>query len=147
MGSEGRYMKKCPKPCWPIRSKEFCAKLALTARNPLKKSLKHKKNLKNGPVPYLGLELIIYVIKSQIHLARQGKIFWFFYSVVTVLTGYSLRRISLSFLLFLQTILHLRVNLPFCICFHSCCSYRLFFKENLLFCILLSFLLFIQAIL
>jgi hypothetical protein len=43
MGSNGRYLKKCPKPCWPIRSKETWTKympltllrqctLALTAR-------------------------------------------------------------------------------------------------------------------
>jgi hypothetical protein len=46
-------------------------KLALTARDTL---LRYKiigaaKNLKNGPVPYLGLEITIHVIKSQIHQA------------------------------------------------------------------------------
>jgi hypothetical protein len=36
------------------------------------KSLKHLKNLKTGLVAYLGLELTVYVIKSQIHLASQS---------------------------------------------------------------------------
>ena len=36
------------------------------------KSLEHLKNLKNGPVPYLGIDLTIHVIKSQIHLVRQS---------------------------------------------------------------------------
>jgi hypothetical protein len=31
-----------------------------------------RENLKTGRVPYLGLELTIYVIKSQIHLVRQS---------------------------------------------------------------------------
>jgi hypothetical protein len=30
------------------------------------------KNFKNGPVPYLGLELTKHVITSQIHLVRQS---------------------------------------------------------------------------
>jgi hypothetical protein len=30
------------------------------------------KKFKNGPVSYLGLELIIHVIKSQIHLLRKS---------------------------------------------------------------------------
>jgi hypothetical protein len=33
------------------------------------KSVEHQKNLKNGPILYLGL---IHVIKSQIHLAWQS---------------------------------------------------------------------------
>jgi hypothetical protein len=32
------------------------------------------KNLKKGPVPYLGLELTIHVIKSQIYLVRHTEI-------------------------------------------------------------------------
>jgi hypothetical protein len=36
------------------------------------KSLEHLKNLKTGLVPYLGLELTVYVIKSQIHLVSQS---------------------------------------------------------------------------
>jgi hypothetical protein len=35
------------------------------------KSLEHIK-IKKWPVPYLGLELPIHVIKSQIHLVRQS---------------------------------------------------------------------------
>jgi hypothetical protein len=35
------------------------------------KSLEHLKNLKTGRVPYLALELIMHVLKSQIHLFRQ----------------------------------------------------------------------------
>jgi hypothetical protein len=38
----------------------------------LKKSLEHLKNLKNGTVLFLGLELTIHVFKSQIHLVRQS---------------------------------------------------------------------------
>jgi hypothetical protein len=34
--------------------------------------LKHLKNLIAGRVPYLGLELTMHVIKSQIHLVRQS---------------------------------------------------------------------------
>jgi hypothetical protein len=56
-------------------------------RGPIKQPMKHvtlqrligkntiifaPKNLKNGPVPYLGLDLNIHVIKSQIHLVRQS---------------------------------------------------------------------------
>ncbi len=29
MGSKGRYLKKCPEPCWPIRSKEAWMKYTL----------------------------------------------------------------------------------------------------------------------
>jgi hypothetical protein len=36
------------------------------------KSLEHLKNLNTGPVPYLGRELTMHVIKSQIHLMRQS---------------------------------------------------------------------------
>ncbi len=36
------------------------------------KSLEQLKNIKNGPVPYLGLELSIRVTKSQIHRVRQS---------------------------------------------------------------------------
>ncbi len=86
MGSKGRYLKKCPKPCSPIRSKETCAKyapttllgqrkLALTNREKYTfcviKSLDHVKFFLNGPVSYFGLELTTHVIKSQIHLVRQ----------------------------------------------------------------------------
>ncbi len=35
-------------------------------------SWEHLKNLKKGPVHYLGLEGIIHIVKSQIHLARQS---------------------------------------------------------------------------
>ncbi len=31
-----------------------------------------KLNIKNGPIRYLGLELTIHIIKSQIHLVRQS---------------------------------------------------------------------------
>jgi hypothetical protein len=36
------------------------------------KSFEQLKNLKTGRVPYLGLELTIHIIKSQIHLVRQS---------------------------------------------------------------------------
>jgi hypothetical protein len=36
------------------------------------KSLEHLKNVKTGRVPYLGLELTMHVIESQIHLVRQS---------------------------------------------------------------------------
>jgi hypothetical protein len=36
------------------------------------KSLEHLKDLKTGRVPYLGLELIMHIIKSQIHLVRRS---------------------------------------------------------------------------
>jgi hypothetical protein len=36
------------------------------------KSLKHLKKFKIGRVPYLGLELTMNVIKSQIHLVKQS---------------------------------------------------------------------------
>ncbi len=82
MGGQGWYLKKCPKPCWPIRGKETWAKytpttllrqrkLALSTRNTLFAVLVAKK-LINGPVPYSGLEPTIHVIKSQIHLVRQS---------------------------------------------------------------------------
>ncbi len=79
MGSKDRYLKKCPKHRWPIRIKETCTKytpltllsqrkLALTARIHFLaytvKSLKQLKNLKNGLVHCLGLELTIHVIKN-----------------------------------------------------------------------------------
>jgi hypothetical protein len=32
------------------------------------KSLEHQKNLKTGRILYLGLELAMHVLKSQIHL-------------------------------------------------------------------------------
>jgi hypothetical protein len=50
-------------------------KLALIAKNTLFviiKSLEHQKNVTTGRVPYLGLELTMHVLKSQIHLARQS---------------------------------------------------------------------------
>ncbi len=48
--------------------------LALTARNTLLRlqSLEHLNHFKNGSVPYLGLELTIHIIKSQINLPRQS---------------------------------------------------------------------------
>ncbi len=61
MGSKGRYLKKCPKPCWPIKSKGTWTKytpltllshrnFALTTRNTLSAlSLDHQKFLKNSP--------------------------------------------------------------------------------------------------
>ncbi len=81
-GSKGRYQKKCPKPCWPIRSKENWTKEVhaadiitpmLTARHTccVIKSFEQLKNLKTCFVPYLGLELTIHAIKSLIHLVRQ----------------------------------------------------------------------------
>jgi hypothetical protein len=36
------------------------------------KSLEHLNNLKTCRFPYIGLELTIYVIKSQFHLVRQS---------------------------------------------------------------------------
>jgi len=36
------------------------------------KSLKRLKKLKTGRIPYLGLELTMHVIKSQIYLVRQS---------------------------------------------------------------------------
>ncbi len=36
--------------------------------------LEHLKNLKDGPVPFLGLELTKHVIQSQIHLMRQSQL-------------------------------------------------------------------------
>ncbi len=88
MGSMGRYPKKCPKLCWPIRSKETWTKYTpLTLLNHRKlalinreictfivlKSLQHLTNLtKNYPFPYLGLEITRHVIKNQIHLVRQS---------------------------------------------------------------------------
>ncbi len=85
MGCKGRYLKKCPKPCLPIRSKETWIKYRYTSTtyktsvNPRKqytfciiKSFEQIKIFKNDPVLYLGLELTIQVIKSQIHLVRQS---------------------------------------------------------------------------
>jgi hypothetical protein len=57
VGSKGRYLKKCPKPCWPIRSKETWTKytpltilnqrkLALTLRNTLFALYNHRSTLK-----------------------------------------------------------------------------------------------------
>ncbi len=63
MGSKGRYLKKCSKPCWPIRSKETWAKykpttllsqrkLALTEKYYfcIITSYEQVKILKNGPL-------------------------------------------------------------------------------------------------
>ncbi len=36
------------------------------------KPLENLKNWKTGRVPYLGLELAIHVVRSQIHLVRQS---------------------------------------------------------------------------
>ncbi len=36
------------------------------------KSFEHLKNFKTGRGPYLGLELTIHILKSQIHLVRQS---------------------------------------------------------------------------
>ncbi len=36
------------------------------------KSLEHLQNFKTGRVPYLGLELTMHVLKSQVHLVRQS---------------------------------------------------------------------------
>jgi hypothetical protein len=36
------------------------------------KSLEHLKNLKTGRILFIGLELTMHVLKSQIHLARQS---------------------------------------------------------------------------
>jgi hypothetical protein len=50
-------------------------KRALTAREIhfcVTKSFEQLKKFKNGPVPYLGQELTILVIKSQIHIVRQS---------------------------------------------------------------------------
>ncbi len=72
MGCYGAYLKKCPKPCWPVWSKEvrkytFCSI----------KSLDHQKiKIKTCRVPYLGLELTMQVLKSEIHLVRQS--LWIF---------------------------------------------------------------------
>jgi hypothetical protein len=41
------------------------------------KSLEHLKNLKTVRVPYLGLELTMHVLKSQIHLVRKS-----FYNII-----------------------------------------------------------------
>ena len=87
MGSNGRYLKKCPKPCWPIKSKETWTK-HYNATNIIKptqtritsekytfwviKSLEHLKNLITGRVPYLDLELTMHVLKSQTLLVRQS---------------------------------------------------------------------------
>jgi hypothetical protein len=71
MGSKGRcpIHEEMSQTSWPSKSKETWTKykpetllsirkLALTARNTLRnKSLENLKNLKNGRVPYLGLEL------------------------------------------------------------------------------------------
>jgi hypothetical protein len=34
--------------------------------------IKSLETQKNGPVPYLGLDLTVHVIESQIHLVRQS---------------------------------------------------------------------------
>ncbi len=74
MESKGRYLKKSPKPCWPIKSKETWIKYALLAQISQRKlafnrekytfcvvkSLAHIKNVKTGGVPYLGLELTMH---------------------------------------------------------------------------------------
>jgi hypothetical protein len=36
------------------------------------KAFEQQKNLKNSAAPFLGLELTIHVIKSQIHLVKQS---------------------------------------------------------------------------
>ncbi len=85
MGRKGRYLKKCPKLCCPIRCKETQTKrapttllsqrkLPLTARNTVLyyKIICAAKNFKNGPVPYLSLELTKQAITSHIHLMRQS---------------------------------------------------------------------------
>ncbi len=78
------HQKKCPKTYWPMRGKETWNKytpqklhnLALTARQEYTscviKSLENLKNIKTVRVPYLSLELTMYVLKSQIHLVRQS---------------------------------------------------------------------------
>ncbi len=43
-----------------------------TAARPARNRQEHLKNFKTGRVPYLGLELTMHVIKSQIHLVRQS---------------------------------------------------------------------------
>ncbi len=63
MVSKGWYLKKCPKPCWPIRSKESWTKYT-------RLTLLSHINYKNVGAPkkfkiYLGLELTIHVIQSQ----------------------------------------------------------------------------------
>jgi hypothetical protein len=60
MGSNGRYLTKCLKPCWPIRSKETWTEyipLTLLSQHFLRYknhwSLEHLKNLKNWPRPLI----------------------------------------------------------------------------------------------
>jgi hypothetical protein len=84
MGSKGRYLKKCPKPCWPIKSKENLDWVHVAnIINPKQarinhekytfyfiKSLEQLKNLITGRV--LLFMLVMHVIRSQIYLVRQS---------------------------------------------------------------------------
>jgi hypothetical protein len=73
MGSKGQYLTKCLKSCLPIRSKETWTKYTpLTLLSQCKLALTATKKIKTGRVPYLGLEVTMHVIKSQIHLVRQS---------------------------------------------------------------------------
>ncbi len=74
IGSKGRCLKKCSKPCWPIRTKvtwqitplillsQF--NFTFTGRNVFIIG-KSPKKVKTGRDPYLGLDLSIHVNKSH----------------------------------------------------------------------------------
>jgi hypothetical protein len=83
MGSKNRYLKKSTKALLTNKKQgnldlaTNIIKSMQTRINSRKytfcgiKSLEHLKHLKTDHVPYLGLELTMHVLKSQIHLVRQ----------------------------------------------------------------------------
>jgi hypothetical protein len=83
MGSKNRYLQKSIKPCLTIVRKESWIKytpLTLLSQGHLPreiytfcviKPLEPLQNLKISHVPYLGQELTMHVLISQIYLVRQ----------------------------------------------------------------------------
>ncbi len=68
------------------------------------KSLEHRKNLKTGHVPYLVLELIKHVTKSQINLERQSLSVYsiFLSNVCIILSTSSFRQYKNTYNLYIQ---------------------------------------------
>ncbi len=90
IGSKGRYLTKCPKPCRPIRSKEkgnldleHAANLIKPTQTRINrqkytfcviKSLEHLKNVQNCPRPLFrpGTDHTCHQIQIKIHLVKQS---------------------------------------------------------------------------
>ncbi len=83
MGSKGRCLKKCPKPCWPIKARK--SGLSTNIIKPTQTHINrkkyanvsiisegHLKKLKTRRDAYSGLYLSICVIKSPKQLMRQS---------------------------------------------------------------------------